>query len=132
MVDNLVLLLEDDQLKVNQQLDEKNKIFLRNMNYTIQLNLKSSNLESLILYKILLKRIFNNLNCSYSNFNLPTTKRRITLNKSPHVYKKAREQFEIFTFRSVFLFDTSLTNIPLKYILLNKPKTISFKLKKRK
>ncbi len=102
------------------------------MNYTIQLNLKSSNLESLILYKILLKRIFNNLNCSYSNFNLPTTKRRITLNKSPHVYKKAREQFEIFTFRSVFLFDTSLTNIPLKYILLNKSKTISFKLKKRK
>ena len=41
-------------------------------------------------------------NIKFKVLSLPIKIRRITLNKSPHVNKTAREQFEIKTYKIVF------------------------------
>ena len=100
------------------------------MNSKLQLILTSSNKESLVLYKIVLTKIFAKLNIQFKYFDLPTTKKRITLNKSPHVNKTAREQFELRNYKVVFQVFRTVDNLALKYVFLNKPKTIKIKIKK--
>jgi ribosomal protein S10 len=99
------------------------------MNNNVHLIVKASNLESLILYKFVLKKIFQKLNLKFISCDLPKKKSRITLNKSPHVNKTAREQFEICEYSSFFYFSEGLDNLSLKYIFLNKPKTAKIKIK---
>ena len=41
------------------------------------------------------------------SFSMPTKRKKITLNKSPHVFSKSKEQFELLTY-------THLVRIPLK------------------
>jgi ribosomal protein S10 len=100
------------------------------MKYKIQLKLKSSNLESLVLYQFFLKRIFNSINIKFTFFNLPSKKRKITLNKSPHVNKTAREQFQLITYKCIFQLHNFTTELSLKKIFLNKPKTTILKISK--
>jgi len=60
---------------------------------------------------------------------LPLKKKKITLLKSPHVYKKAKEHFEICCFKTTFLIKMSDIQIPcVKYLVFNKPKTLNLKL----
>ena len=61
----------------------------------IQLKIKSLDQQSLKLYLIKIHKILKILGIKYNTFNLPSKRKRITLLKSPHVNKKAREQFEI-------------------------------------
>lgn len=96
----------------------------------IQLNLTSSNKESLFLYKNLLVKIFQKLNFKYTCFSLPLKTYRLTLNKSPHVNKTAREQFELKKYKISFQVLNFMENETLKYIFLNKPKTIKIQIKK--
>ena len=65
------------------------------------------------------------LNIFYSFIHLPIKKKRITLLKSPHVNKSAREQFELKNYKSIITF----SNLPnstkmLTLLTLNKPKII--------
>lgn len=96
-----------------------------------QLNIKSLNKESIILYQRFLEKIFKNFDLKYNVFNLPTTKKRITLLKSPHVNKSAREQFELKSYKCTFFFRNKITkqSTLYKYILLNKPKTVQMIIK---
>ena len=99
------------------------------MKIKYQFKIKSVNKESLYLYQIFLKNIFQKLQINYSLYNLPTKKKRITLLKSPHVNKTAREQFEIKNYRAVIQLNTLLKPTILKFILLNKPKTVTINIK---
>lgn len=93
-----------------------------------QLKIKSLNLNSYKIYNYFLINLFQLLNIEYSIIQLPIRKKKFTLLKSPHVHKKAREQFEIVFYNTCFnlkQFDISLINL----ILLNKPSTIQIKIK---
>ena len=95
---------------------------------SIQLSVKSVNSQILSFYKIFLKKVLLNLNVKYSMIGMPTKIKRITLLKSPHVNKSAREQFEMKTYKTTI----DIHNIKvssLKYIVFNKPKavTVAFK-----
>lgn len=95
-----------------------------------KINLKSSNKESLFVYKMALKSFFKKLNLKYVFFDFPKKRKFITLNKSPHVNKTAREQFELITYKCTFFISNFNKNIPLKYLFLNVPKTVSLKIEK--
>ena len=91
--------------------------------------LKSSSKKSLDLYLQFLKLIFDKLGLTYSFFYFPITKKRIALLKSPHVYKKFKEHFEIRNYKVIFSFSSFLNLTVLKYFFMNKPKSIFLKFK---
>jgi len=97
---------------------------------TYQLKIHSVNKKALTVYLLSLQTFLKKLNVSYTFFHLPIRKKRITLLKSPHVNKSAREQFEIKNYKSIITF----SNLPkstqvLKLLTLNKPKIIVLSLK---
>ena len=96
-----------------------------------QLKIKSLNNQILKIYKKLLEKKLLKVKINYTVFCLPKKKKRITLLKSPHVNKSAREQFEIKQYSCLFGFKClSLKDIKLvENLLINKPNTVSLKLK---
>lgn len=94
-----------------------------------QIDIKSLNKDSILLYKQFISKILNEKGISYKIFNLPTTKKRLTLLKSPHVNKSAREQFEIKCYKITIKFIQTLSLQEMKFLLINKPKTIKIKIK---
>ena len=95
-----------------------------------QLRIKSLNKDSLNLYKSFLKKSLKNININFKIFNLPTKKQRVTLLKSPHVNKSAREQFEIKYYTTTLEINSNIENRLLKFLILNKPKTITISIKR--
>lgn len=89
-----------------------------------QLTLKSTNKTALKAYNTFLQQIFKKINLNISQSNLPTKKKIFTLLKSPHVYKKAREQFKITSHTTLFTISGQISNQYLKTLILNKPKCI--------
>ena len=60
---------------------------------------------------------------------LPTFKKRISLLKSTHVNKKAQEQFEKKVYKALIIIKSNSVLIKyLKYIISNKPTSITLKL----
>lgn len=96
------------------------------MKYTIILT--STSQKSLDIYIRYFEIMFKKLNIQNSTFSLPTTKKKITLLKSPHVYKKAKEHFEMRTYRKKVIFDSFNNLSMLKVLLSNKPKSVKLKL----
>jgi small subunit ribosomal protein S10 len=99
------------------------------MKTTYQLKIKSLNKEAIQIYLKTLSKIFKALEISYSQFCLPTTKKRITLLKSPHVNKSAREQFEIQHYQVIISLETTSNSKILTFLALNKPKIITLSIK---
>ena len=95
----------------------------------VQIKLKSHDKESLILYKTFIIKILENFNISYKRIDLPTRKKKLTILKSPHVYKSAREQFIIKTYKTFILLDTEISLSKLKRLIINKPKTIKINIR---
>ena len=95
----------------------------------VQINLKSLNKESLHLYKTFLIKILEKISIDYKTFDLPTKQKRITLLKSPHVNKSAREQFELKAYKSVIYISNKISSEKIKFIIINKPKTIKVNIK---
>merc|ERR1711991_579617 len=58
----------------------------------LKITIKTFNLNVLNLYLFFLKKAFHKLGIKFSIFFLPIKRKRITLLKSPHVNKTAREQ----------------------------------------
>ena len=56
-------------------------------------------------------------------------KNRITLLKSPHVNKSAREQFEIKYYRVVIQLNEDINHKILETLLVDKPKSVSVSVK---
>jgi len=96
----------------------------------IEIRLKSLSKESLNLCGIMIKKVLNFLNIPFTFTNLPTKKKVITLLKSPHVNKSAREQFQIKTYKTYIMINSQVNLMKLKMIVLNKPKTVKINIKK--
>lgn len=97
-----------------------------------QLIIKSCCKYTLKTYTTFLELLFNKMGQKSSTFYLPANHRKITILKSPHVNKKAKEQFQIITYKAVISLDEKESNLSLHQFstfLLNKPKTISIKIK---
>ena len=63
--------------------------------FEIRIRLQSYNLVSLNLIKKKLTLFGLNYHLKCSSINLPVEKKKFTILKSPHVNKKARDQYEI-------------------------------------
>jgi small subunit ribosomal protein S10 len=96
----------------------------------LHIKLKSLNKESIKFYKTFITKIFNSLHISFKCIDLPNKKKRLTLLKSPHVNKSAREQFEVTTYKTLILIKDKISINQLKLIVLNKPKTVKINIKK--
>ncbi len=97
-----------------------------------QIVIKSFCNYTLKAYVFFLESVFKRLNINASVFYLPTTERKLTLLKSPHVNKKAKEQFKISTYKVVISFEEINFNVFIKnfsYFILNKPKGLTIKVK---
>jgi ribosomal protein S10 len=101
---------------------------------SIEIKLKSCCQTSLSFYSNVLKSFLESQGFSITLIALPVRYKRLTLLRSPHVYKKAKEQFESRIY-SLFLKitcdknDNFLVQSKLKFLLLNKPKSILLKIK---
>lgn len=91
-------------------------------------SVKSLDRNSFLLYKAFIMSHLTKLNVPFSIVNIPRRKTRITLLKSPHVNKKSREQFQLAHYKVLFRTVTELEASLLKYIVLNKPKTVKIAL----
>ena len=100
------------------------------MNNTLQITICSIDKTLLGIYLTFLKNILKKLNIVYTSTNLPLKIKKITLLKSPHVHKKAREQFEIKKFKNLFIIKNLKLSKYLIFVFLNKPKFIKIKVKK--
>ena len=98
-------------------------------NKNLQINFKTFNFSVLNLYVFFLKKVFHDLNIKFSIFFLPIKRKRITLLKSPHVNKTAREQFEIKHYRVCLKLKSFINFSVLKWILLNKSPLLRVKIK---
>ena len=95
----------------------------------LQINVKSLNKKLLQIYTYFLKNLFQNYNLKFSLVSSPITKKRITLLKSPHVHKKAREQFELRIHKKTFFIRDFVPLENFSKILINKPKLININIK---
>lgn len=95
----------------------------------VQLHIKSLNKQSITCYKFFLQKTLKKMNLQYKIFNLPTIRKRITLLKSPHVNKSAREQFQLKSYKCTLFIKDETNKNRLRFLILNKPKTIKVTLK---
>jgi ribosomal protein S10 len=89
----------------------------------IKIELSCSFQGPIKLYFNYLRKFFKTKKVQFSIISLPTRTKKITLLKSPHVFKKAKEHFENRTYKKVIVVDNININI-LKTILMNRPKTL--------
>jgi ribosomal protein S10 len=101
----------------------------KNSSSSLQIKLQSVYNKPLILYLRFLTFFLNKLFIKISIFNLPKKRKRITLFKSPHVNKTAKEQFEVFYYQAVITIKEPVSLQKLQYLFLNKPKSIKLKIK---
>lgn len=101
---------------------------------SVQIKLKSYCKTTLHFYLNHITECLSNENLNVNSIFLPTKKTRLTLLRSPHVYKKAKEQFENQLFSGLIKINIEnnnkiLINSKLKALLLNKPKSVLLKIK---
>jgi ribosomal protein S10 len=103
------------------------KIKINMKKYKLYITTRSKG--SLNLYVNFLKKIFSNLDLEYSIFSYPQTRKRITLLKSPHVNKKAKETFEMHTYKKVFSFSNNSKILDiLSLISKNQSQSVNIKI----
>ena len=90
----------------------------------IKLQIRSLSQESILVYKQFVISTLKKLRVSLTFSSMPKKLKRITLLKSPHVNKKAREQFQVTSYKAFFSLESSVNLEILKYIMMNKPKTV--------
>ncbi len=95
------------------------------------IKIKSSCNYTLKAYTFYLESIFKTLSIDYSIFYLPKEDQKLTLLKSPHVYKKAKEQFKISMYKVTISLESKNSQNLNKLVpfLINKPKAIFIKIK---
>lgn len=104
-------------------------------NYLL-LKANSFDSKTLNLFFFFLLNLFKKYYLQISIISLKKKKKKITLLKSPHVHKKAREQFQLIKFSFLIIFKVPQAKLIefFSLIKLNMPKTIDagFKLKSSK
>ena len=99
------------------------------MNLKYQIKIKSLHKESVKLYINFLQKMLRKIKVNFSIIALPEKKNRVTLLKSPHVNKSAREQFEIRYYRTLLKIISDIDHKTLKLLLINKPKSVTVSVK---
>lgn len=100
-------------------------------NIHYELKLISTDKDILNTYSKFLQKIFCKLNIKFKILFLPKQTKRITVLKSPHVYKKAREQFQINSFKKkIFFKNFFLSAIFIKFLYINKPSQVKITLRR--
>jgi ribosomal protein S10 len=93
-------------------------------NFYTLIIIKSIDKITIKLYFLYLKKLLKNIKIKAKFvYNLPVSKKRITLLKSPHVYKTSMEQFEFKKYKLIFGFKNIKENI-INFLIKNKPKNI--------
>ena len=92
----------------------------------IQLKIESLNNKILASYIKFLIRILYMCQIKPRVFYLPCVVKRFTFLKSPHVFKKAKEHFEIKKYRVVIICNLNLQK--LKLFLINRPNTVKIRI----
>ncbi len=95
------------------------------MNLKYQIKIKSLHKESVKLYINFLQKMLRKIKVNFSIIALPEKKNRVTLLKSPHVNKSAREQFEIRYYRTLLKIKSDIDHKTLELLLINKPKSVT-------
>lgn len=97
---------------------------------TANIKFWSSCPKSLSKYTSWIEKTFQEFEIVYSRVNLPKRKQRVTLLKSPHVNKKAKEQFEIRIHKVVFFIRRQQFNSSIiTQGLLNRPFNVDMSVK---
>ena len=99
------------------------------MNLKYKIKIKSLHKESIKLYINFLETILKKIRVEFSIISFPKKKNRITLLKSPHVNKSAREQFEIRYYSNLLKIKSDIDHKTLELLLINKPKSVSIDVK---
>lgn len=99
------------------------------MKKKIEIKLKSLDPISLSMYCLFLKKSILALNAKPQVFSLPVKTRRVTLLKSPHVYKSSREQFQLQIYKKTFYIRSFSFKQIIKYFIINKPAHIQVSFK---
>ena len=95
----------------------------------LQIRINSFKLDNLNIYINFLEKLLKISKICYSKISIPTKIKRITILKSPHVFKKAREQFELKIYtKNIIIKNIENVNF-LKNLLINKPKFININIK---
>ncbi len=96
----------------------------------IFLHLKSNFKKTLELYTYYLEKQLKSTNVDFKLVRLPKRIKRLTILKSPHVNKKARDQYEIRTYSLTFVITKNFQDLSglLKFVLSNKPALINAKI----
>lgn len=95
-----------------------------------QIQIESVNKKCFNLYLSFILKTFLLLNIKVKMFCLPQKLKKITFLKSPHVFKKSKEHFELRKYK-VFLNFNSKKEF-LYFLILNKPSTIKIKINLKK
>lgn len=91
----------------------------------IKIVVLSTNLFSIKVYVNFIYKVLQVYTKTTSISVFPTKKTVVTLLKSPHVYKKSKEQYQLKKYRVVVLSSVCVYNKNLfKFFLLNKPKSV--------
>ncbi len=96
----------------------------------IFLHLKSNFQKTLELYTYYLEKNLKSINVDFKLVRLPIKKKRLTILKSPHVNKKARDQYELRTYSLTVVITKNFQDISrvIKFLLSNKPTLINAKI----
>lgn len=94
----------------------------------LKIKINSINYDALKVYTNFLSTILKKKNIDYNITSLPKKIKKITLLKSPHVYKKAREQFQIIRNSKLINVKNKINNNILKFLIINKPKMVALKI----
>ena len=95
----------------------------------VKFELKTLEKSILIIYNRFLQNLFAKLKIKVKFFSLPKITKKFTLLKSPHVYKKSREQFQFNSYKQILTITSGCTPSFLKYLILNKPAEIKLTIK---
>jgi ribosomal protein S10 len=92
----------------------------------IKIKLESADSKILSLYTKFLLKILVLANVDTQIIYLPQKIKRLTFLKSPHVFKKAKEHFQLTKSSVVLLCSVNIES--LKPFLLNRPNTVKIKI----
>ena len=82
-------------------------------------------------YFFFVTNTLKNTGINFKRVSLPTKTKRFTLLKSPHVNKKAREQFQLKKLKKIILVPVNKkTENMIKFFMLNKPKFIKINMRR--
>lgn len=94
----------------------------------VKLSFNSVNLTLLKGYVSFLSLLFTHFRITFFLVFVPKKRHTFSLLKSPHVFKKHKEHFELLTYTAVFYIKPfKRLHFVLKYLMYNKPNLIFFR-----